>query len=218
MSSPLCSCRTIKIEQLKARLFNAYKNEIIAYDPNGFPQGYREIFDTAYQNESTVMLETINLGWVQWVTKDEETLQSVKVALEKLTDETAIGDLVKWKGDAEGLRLDTTLKYNGAIDTTYLWTDSTNIKAGLVTKLIEVIAISEQNFVKDEEAIKKLIDAALGGCNTAFVTVPVTVANLNPPSSYSNPGSVVQKLPSDRASAQEGTRRLCDRRRYGRLP
>lgn len=154
---------TTRIEQLKAQLFGAYKNEIIAYDPNGFPHGYDGIFDTAYQSESTMMLETINLGWVQWVvTKDEETLQPVKVALGKLNDETAIGDLAKWKRGAADLRLDTTLKYNGAIDATYLWTGPAAVKTNFLTKLVEVIAISEQSFVQDEEAVKKLIDVTLG--------------------------------------------------------
>lgn len=155
-----------RIEQLKARLFNEYKNEVIGYDPNGFPEGYHGIFDTAYQFQLTIMLETIGLGWIQWVvTTDEETLQVVRVALEQLTTETAIGDLVKWKRGAEDLRAATLLKYNGVIDATYLWTGPADVKAKFAIKLAEIIAVSEENFKQDEEAIKQLIDTTLGKCN-----------------------------------------------------
>lgn len=158
-----------RIEQLKAHLFNEYKNNVIGYDPAGFPEGYHGIFDTAYQNELTIMLETIKLGWVQWVvTTDEETLQVVKVALDKLTAETAIGDLVKWKRGAEDLRAETLLKYNGVIDASYLWTGPADVKANFATKLAEIIAVSEENFKQDEEAIKRLIDATLGESNSIY--------------------------------------------------
>lgn len=170
-----------RIEQLKARLFEGYKSWVIGYDPAGYPEGYHGRFDTAYQNELTIMLETIKLGWIQWVvTKDEEALQPVKIALEKLTAETALGDLVKWKRGAEDLRADTLLKYNGAIDASYLWTDPAAVKEGFAVKLAEIIAVSEENFKQDEEAIKKYIDAALGECNPIPVTV--AIANKIPPS------------------------------------
>lgn len=165
-----------RIEQLKARLFEAYKAWVIGYDPLGYPEGYHGKFDTAYQNELTIMLETIQLGWIQWVvTTDEETLQPVKIALDILTTETPLGDLVKWKRGAEDLRADTLLKYNGVVDASYLWTDPAAVKEGFVAKLTEIIAVSEENFKQDEEAIKLLIEAALGECNP----IPVTVAIAN---------------------------------------
>lgn len=171
-----------RIEQLKERLFSAYKAEIIGYDPNGFPQGYHGIFDTAYQGQLTIMLETITLGWVQWVvTKDEDTLRVVRAALAKLSDDTPVGDLAKWKKAAEDIRLDTTQGYNGVIDATYLWTGPAEVKAGFLAKLTEVMTLAEEGYMRDEEAIRRLIDTALGGCNPTFVTVAVVVANLDPP-------------------------------------
>lgn len=166
---------TTKMQQLKARLFAAYQTWVTGYDPAGYPEGYWEKFETAYQAEQKIMLETIKLGWIQWVvTKDEETLQAVKTALGILTAETPLGELAKWKQGAEALRADTLLKYNGLIDASYLWTDPAAVKEAFVIKLAEIIAVAEENFKQDEEAIKQLIEAALGECNPKPVTVTIT--------------------------------------------
>lgn len=155
-----------RVEQLKARILNDYKAMVTGYDVNGFPENYHGRFDTAFASAQTIKLEEISQAWAVWVVgKDDEILLGLRATLAKLTEDTAVGDLVKWKQAAESLRLSTVTNYNGIISTSYLWNNPTPavVKTNFVAKVGDIIDLAEQGFKQDEEAAKELIEALLGG-------------------------------------------------------
>lgn len=154
------------LDQYHGDLLEAYKKKISSYDEQALSRNYSVTYDRAFFTAAAIVKQNLSVAWASWVVElDTARSEAITAALEKLYQESLIGDESIWETAAEEEQSSHLEQYYNTIDTEYLWENASAIKENYTEKVNKAKDLVKSKVTVREQEMEKAIAQELGRCN-----------------------------------------------------
>ncbi|KAK1244383.1 hypothetical protein MKX07_003182 [Trichoderma sp. CBMAI-0711] len=150
------------LDQLHGDLLEKYKKKIASYDEQALVRNYSVTYDRAFFTAAAMARQNLNIAWASWLVElDTTSAEQIAAALEKLYQESLVGDESIWETRADEELSSHLSNYYNTIDTEYLWDNAAAIKANYTEKANNAKNLVAAKVAVREQEMAKLVEQEL---------------------------------------------------------
>ncbi|KAH6605407.1 hypothetical protein Trco_007114 [Trichoderma cornu-damae] len=150
------------LDQLHGDLLEGYKKKISSYDEQALLRNYSVTYDRAFFTAAAIVKQNLSIAWTSWVVDlDTKSAEEISSALERLYQESLIGDESIWETSADEELSSHMSHYYNTIDTEYLWENTAAIKENYTEKVNNAKHLVKSKVTVREQAMEKAVAQVL---------------------------------------------------------
>ena len=156
VSQAEAEARLSSLESSKVSSIEATGN---SYDPQSFPDGWRQSFADAVAAMKPAVMVRISAAWALWITNLKDSkMQALTTALISLGESKGVGQGNAYAREALTLTQDAKDQLNGQLDSSYRWNDKVDQKAQFATMVDNAAQTRRALWDKNEADVRAQLD------------------------------------------------------------